>query len=354
MSQDDRSFAEHLARRRNCFYPKADIEISDGVLRTLALRKDEAPRQDWAAIFSFYGLAGASLLPSPLQGTFHSVHRIASPKAGPPLALRINRVSDHFVDWGLLAEQAISRRLEAEGVAHARILAADCSRRLVPVDYQLLEFVEGVRLATLDDDDQAVAAPLTAAAAYLARLHQVEGTGFGHISEAAGRRLQGVHASWGDYLTTRLDVHAATARDAGLIDAAEQHAVAAWFRRAEPLLKAAPSRLLHGDCGNHNLFIRADGAVAMIDWEDALLGDPLFELAFWATFHPMRRWEPFFAAYFGRPWSPHGLFWLYFLRISLSKTALRLRFGYEDKPGRSKASLRIQQGLAGLESCRDM
>ena len=91
----------------------------------------------------------------------------------------------------------------------------------------------------------------------------------------------------------------------------------------------------------------------LIDWEDAVAGDPLFEVAFWATFHPERRWDAFFAGYRKDPLeTPEDRlrFWLYFLRIALMKTVLRHRLGCTDPPGRTPASQRIQRALRGLES----
>lgn len=107
-------------------------------------------------------------------------------------------------------------------------------------------------------------------------------------------------------------------------------------------------RLLHGDCGPHNAIVSPDGGIGMFDWEDAVLGDPLFEVALWATFNPPRRWKWFFQGYFEAAWEPNFLFWAYFLRISLAKTVVRIRFGYHDVPGREPAHERIHRALHAL------
>jgi Ser/Thr protein kinase RdoA (MazF antagonist) len=91
----------------------------------------------------------------------------------------------------------------------------------------------------------------------------------------------------------------------------------------------------------------------LIDWEDCLAGDPVFDIAFWATFHPERRHDVFLEGYRGVRDLPDDFelrFWLYFLRTALSKTVLRHRFGLQDKPGRPPASLRIHRGLEKVES----
>jgi thiamine kinase-like enzyme len=91
----------------------------------------------------------------------------------------------------------------------------------------------------------------------------------------------------------------------------------------------------------------------LIDWEDACIGDPMLDLANWATFHPERRWPVFFEAAseqgpYAQRSEMRALFWLYYLRVALAKTVHRIRFGVTDKPGRPPASMRIQRALKGL------
>jgi hypothetical protein len=83
------------------------------------------------------------------------------------------------------------------------------------------------------------------------------------------------------------------------------------------------------------------------------VGDPLFDLAGCALFHPERRWPALFGGYFGRPDLPadrHGAFWRYALRLALARTVMRLRFGVADLPGRAPAAARIARALQALEA----
>jgi len=79
----------------------------------------------------------------------------------------------------------------------------------------------------------------------------------------------------------------------------------------------------------------------------AWAGDPVYDIAFWGTFHSARRHCPTFStAYFGgkQPFADFELrYWLYFVRVALGeKPFLRHRLGYADPPGRPPASTRIQ------------
>jgi aminoglycoside phosphotransferase (APT) family kinase protein len=262
--------------------------------------------------------------------------------------VRLNRLPEEAMDWQLLADESVSRALAAAGVVHPEVVLVDCSRGEATTDFEVAEFIDAPSLSTFDADDAAIAPWLATAARYLKRVHAVRGERFGFVDVSRAPSLVGLHVSWPAYLRVQLAENIAMAAQAGLLSAPEREAAVAQFERGLPALGAVQPCLLHGDTGNHNILARADGSVVFIDWEDALLGDPLFDLAFWATFHPERRWPALFEAYFGAPWQPDARFWLYFLRVAISKTVHRLRFGYTDRPDRPRASLRMQRALQGL------
>lgn len=220
---------------------------------------------------------------------------------------------------------------------------------------QSVDLVEGASLDTRDADEAATQRGLRAAAALLARVHRIPGAGAGPLSLErlrAGAAIAGLHASWPEFVRLRLDDHLRECEAMGAMSAAEAARARAAFRG--PLLEgAAGGALLHGDPGGHNFIMWGDEVAGLIDWEDALVGDPLFEVASMCTFHPVRRHAAIFAG--------HGLeprratpswdrFWLYFLRIALAKTVHRHRFGYADTPGRSPAAARIQLALRELDA----
>ncbi|MDN3242027.1 phosphotransferase [Glycomyces tritici] len=51
-------------------------------------------------------------------------------------------------------------------------------------------------------------------------------------------------------------------------------------------------RLVHGDCSADNLIVAEDGSIGVIDWEGAMIGDPLWDTAyqlFWSRAWPVMR-----------------------------------------------------------------
>jgi Ser/Thr protein kinase RdoA (MazF antagonist) len=165
--------------------------------------------------------------------------------------------------------------------------------------------------------------------------------------------LQGSLGTWPEYIVLRLPEHLDVCSRIGAANHQETRRIEATFESAMNLLASFTPALLHGDLGSHNIFSDGTNITALIDWEDSLSGDPVFEIAFWATFHPERRHAAFLDGYRSVCPLPDDFdlrFWLYFLRIALAKTVLRHRLGIPDRPGRSPAAARIQRGLHRVES----
>ena len=335
----------HTARMRAMFYPKSDLPAGDAQLR--ALRDIPA-----AAVLAAAGpVAGGPWTPLPAQGTFHALFG-----NGQGEVLKLNKCPSLLENWQLHADALVARALAAAGLRCVPVLSVDCSRTALATDAERLGQAPGQPLAAYDHDDALMLPRLAIMARYLRAVHAITGQGFGFLdirsqalsgagAGAGAGPLRGVHRHWADYLVQQLDAHLAIVARPADATPAECAQMAALLREAWP--EPAQPSLLHGDCGSHNIFMDGDAAVA-IDWEDALLGDPLFDLAFWASFHPQRRWAVMFEAYFGRPWTPERTFWRYYLRVALSKSVHRRRFGYADVAGRPRASLRMQQALTAL------
>jgi Ser/Thr protein kinase RdoA (MazF antagonist) len=139
----------------------------------------------------------------------------------------------------------------------------------------------------------------------------------------------------------------------GAINQEECRTIAKAFESIYRISRDVRASLLHGDLGHHNVFSDGQHITAIIDWEDCLCGDPVFDIAFWGTFCRDYMLDPFLKGYRTIRQLPGDFelrYWLYYLRIALSKTVHRFRFGYPDRPGRPPASLRIQKAVEKLRS----
>jgi hypothetical protein len=344
--ENDPSAGLFFRRRRALFYPKADspgarLAVSCADMGQVPFFADDICRHHFGE-----PMLSTAELPEP--GTYHRLFRITL-SSGREVIARFSICPEDGPDHALLLDRWAEHTLRKEGLPCLSVYAVDLSRRLCPWDYELLEPARGVSLKHLDNNDDLLRPHLVRLGALLNRIHRITVPGYGLLAaRAEGSAAQGSCDRWTDYLSNHLDRHLAVCRSIGAISAAETAMIHRLFDERLPELPTFSGMLLHGDVGNHNVFV-ADGAQPLLlDWEDALSGDPAYEVAFWATFHPERRYLAFFEGYFAdAPASEEFMdrFWLYFLRIALAKTVVRHLLGLTDVPGRPAASQRIQRGL---------
>ena len=161
-------------------------------------------------------------------------------------------------------EYALLRLLHTAGLPVPRPRHADESATIVPVPCLVIEFIDG---QTVTDPSQ-LAAPLTVftgqLAAALARLHAAAFTladapFLADLNAIAARTVQ----TW------------PSAPD----DALSESAVRAALARIWPPPLLNQPVLVHGDFWPGNTLWRDRELVGVIDWEDAVLGDPLHDVA---------------------------------------------------------------------------
>ena len=346
--------------RSRVFYQKTDVGDCVDLWRVRRRREATATAIPLVSDLCerFFGKLPAQVTDFANSGTFHSVYRITIP--GDDIYIcRISLVSERpafeFLNdaW---ADEVLSRK-PAPAVPVSLI---DLTRDLCPFDYEILGAAKGRSLKSIEDEATQFTPPhlLRDLGRVAALVHEVETEGFGlldvrPISEGSIESGKGLLQSWREYVWLNLEVHVQACVGIGAVTAAEAAKVMSTFKAAADILDLAPSRLLHGDLGAHNVFSDGERVTALIDWEDALCGDPVFDIAYWGTFGRDSMREYFLEGYQSTRALPADFerrYWLYFLRIALSKTVHRHHFGYADRPGRPSASLRIQKALERLAS----
>jgi hypothetical protein len=339
------TIADFATKRGGLFYPKADLP-SPALSRGPATVSIDVNHLGELCRHHL-GATPTRVAPLADQGTQHALFRLTLPD-GKDVIARVN-CDNTGRNCPLLLDTWASSRLRAAGLPALEVYAVDLSRRWLPFDCELLEAARGVSLRDFDHDDDTLSPLLTRLGTFLAGVHRIDADGYGLL--VPDQAARGACPSWPVYLNNHLDRHLAVCLDTNAISPTECATIRRLFDDRLPGLADVAPRLLHGDAGNHNVFV-ADGEVScLIDWEDAVAGDPVYEVAFWATFHPERRHWAFLDGYFAdRPVEPDftDRFWLYFLRVALAKTVVRHNFGLTDKPGRPPASRRIQRAVQGL------
>ena len=342
--------------RGTWFYAKTDVGCDDERLRRLrhTARSEAARRTPMieTAVKTLLGLDRIDVIPGPRQGTFHLVHIVRG--GMPPLIVRSSRVDVMDPDDTLHIEAVVASHLLAAGVPHASVRArAVGARRVAPFDLAIQDLSPGRALCDLPESSCECPDLLRSVGHVMRDLHTIKGNGGGPIDLHShhGKELFGLHAEWRDYMMLNLEPHVAICRNIGAITSDESEAILRTFADYAAVWKDVSARLLHGDLGNCNVFVqRNHTVVALIDWEDALVGDPAFDVAVWLTFHPPRRYAYYLEGY-GSAALDGGFRLrcaLSFLRIALSKTVHRHRFAYPDLPGREPAQGRIQRGMIAV------
>lgn len=330
------------------FYRKADLDVPDQLLHDLRARRRTFARLTAGAVAReaerVLGLRRATAVPRD-AGTLHAVY-VVSDADGPRCFARTGLPGLPEPAGELAVDRTASRAASTAGIPTPAVLHVDLTRSHVPFDLELLAIAEGEPLAP----DAAGDAARRDLGRTLAGLHRVTGEGWG-LLDPTSDTPRGLHASWTEYVHVNLDAHLSGCAADGSLASSEIDAVAAAFREAAPALRDAPRALCHGDLGAPNVLTNAGTITALLDWEDALIGDPIFDLAGWGTFigHHERR-GTLLAGYAERAPLPDDFevrYWIYAVRILLAKTVHRRRFGYA-ATDRIPAGDRLRPAIAAL------
>jgi aminoglycoside phosphotransferase (APT) family kinase protein len=156
-------------------------------------------------------------------------------------------------------EFKLLRRLQAAGLPVPTPYYADESGDIFPTPYLVVEYIEGTTVFAPDNLPDFICQ----SAATLARIHQVEDAAL------ALSFLPKLDERYTEKLIQRPTVLDDTLDEGSMRDKLES----VW-----PLPQHNQATLLHGDFWPGNLLWRDGRLVAVIDWEDTALGDPLADL----------------------------------------------------------------------------
>jgi aminoglycoside phosphotransferase (APT) family kinase protein len=329
------------------FWERSDTVLTDDQIRALRAKRLSRSDAEIAVIRDSDDLT----IPSPMPGgTFSRVFQLLRPDGPAQHAVRLS-VHPSPSTQSFHLEQWVNNEAIARGFPTPRIVHVDTSCAHSPYPFQLIEWSDGLSLRSAPEET--VRRVLGQLARELVKLHDRP------ISDRYGRVGLGTLPDWSLFWTYNMDSDAEYCLGHGLItnDQFDQVYAIGDTGARDWEVDGGP-RLLHGDLSYDNVLwsLPYDDLKAVIDWEDSVLGDPIFELAGLATFHPVERHPFFLDAYYQgreRPADFHLRFWTYYLRIALAKAVHRHRFGYQAdvKLGYQDPNARI--GLA-LEKLRNM
>lgn len=297
------------------------------------------------------GLTAVSWVIPDSFGTMHVIYEVSVKEHDTRYILRANsHIPKPEIEMKL--EELLTTRASSLGIPANRMLHVDISREHFPFDFQIQEKLLGQDLedhffGTKDDYDR-ISFTL---GQYVAKLSTFRFEGFGRFDESEVKKgnLVGQKKSFSDYLEVRLEEDLAFILDAGLIKPSTLSEILRCFETYRPVMNIARGSLVHHDLADHNIMHIGDRITGIFDWDNAVSGDPVLDLASaptWTTHYPRERMLiDGYASIVPLPDQFQEKMNIYRLRTVIWKTVFVLRAGLMNEKRRQ----RLYDAMASVE-----
>lgn len=262
--------------------------------------------------------------------TLHYVYRVRTPEKS--YIVRINACGAFYREFQFVIERWVTEAIKTLGIPTMTVYAVDISRSRVPFDFEILDDA-GTSVFDRSKDEKLDPEMLTKFGAHVANIHTLSTQGYGpfDVERIARSEARGIYDTWASYVTLNADRHLETCAMAGIMNSDMVSDASRILANTRSITVENPV-LLHGDLAHHNVFTDGERITTLIDWEDCASGDPVFDLAYYATgcFGNDAWYESFMTGYqsVGKLPSDFAIrFSLYYLRIAIAKALVRERFG---------------------------
>lgn len=238
-------------------------------------------------------------------------------------------------DEYMLAESAFMKAASAAGVPVPRVYACDTGMEQEPCRWQLLEWIPGKALVDYDRDKSLNRPAVAAQIGQVFRiLHSIPMEGFGFADtdylKATGK-LRGLYGTYAEYFNCRLPEHLAYLKEHGVLSDDILARSRQVFEAAGKMLQLSQAYVVHRDPAFWNMVGEPDKLRALIDWDDAVGGDPADDIGLMYCFEGDEFMAGVLKAYGQVPDDFMARVNLHFLRNMLWKTVIRHKNGYFDK-----------------------
>jgi aminoglycoside phosphotransferase (APT) family kinase protein len=335
--------------QQNLFFSKIDCGYPVGVLTPHLAEHEQSIRK----IFQEKMGLEVTRIMEHNRRTLHYVYLVETSKG--PYIIRINSAGMFFKELNFYVEVWAMQELAKLNLPHMVVYEVDTSRNIAPFDYEIEAEVPGISMhdapiefLTLDIFGQL--------GKIVAGVHGIQTRGYGpfNIPNIIAGEAVGIHETWVEYMTLNLDKHLEYNIMTSTLTVSEADAIRDILAVFKTIEVPQPA-FIHGDIANHNTFIENGRITAIIDWEDCISGDPIFDLAYFGTgcFGRDDWFDGFLAGYKSVRALPEDFekrFWAYYLRISIAKSIVRYRFKTATKRSLPDVRNRILAGLSRLSA----
>ena len=241
-------------------------------------------------------------------------------------------------DEYMLAESALMKLASAAGLPVPKVYLTDCGMAKYGFRFQIMDSIPDQCLNFYHKENRLDVPKIARQLGrLLKKLHAVKLDGLGFIDTDRLQRdgvLIGIYGFNEEYFNKCLDGHFSYLSKHKLLNDGEINRIKSIFNINQELLKTQSGVLVHRDPALWNVLGTPDKITAIIDWDDAVSGDPADDIGMLRCFYGGQFMEAVFAGYFDGQPAPEDFVrrtWLYCLRNMLWKTVIRDYMGYFQK-----------------------
>lgn len=215
------------------------------------------------------------------------------------------------------------------------IYEVDSSRNYYPFAYQIMKYVDYSDLNQLYKENKLdICIIMGYLGRYIAQWQDICTEGFGFFDVALLRKegyLKGLCNTYCDYYMLNLDRHLNFLVQNRFITQSKSNLILDIVSHHSSLLGIDEGCLVHKDIALWNLLGNASEIKSVIDWDDAVSGDPTDDLSLMACFHNGKEIRALINGYREYKILPDNFekrFWLHLLRNIIFKSVIRVGAGY--------------------------
>ena len=287
-------------------------------------------------------------------GTGHLIIFITVEGFHEQLVLRTNFLLD-IPEYYMGYEKDFVELYKKADIPSVEILFSDTSRERFPFDYQIMKLLPGKNLAPdFDGSKEAYEKIVFEMGKAYAREYQVpmQKRGWGRIKKDDGNNFIGTFDSLTSYLNAYLDHDLEVLKLFEFISPEDAEIIREFFTSKDLVSLFADTPhgfLVHNDPSDLNMRYEGDKFVALFDWENAAIYDPICEIGTaptWSSAYPKREKlvEGFVAELGYTPANLDEKMNVYYLRKVIDKAQFALR-------GKRLAQKHINNFKKGVENC---
>ncbi|MDZ4991973.1 phosphotransferase [Clostridium perfringens] len=218
-------------------------------------------------------------------GLFNTTYCIKLLNTNEKFILRVGPVNTDLLlpfELNLMkGEEYVYSLCEANNISSSKILKCDVSKKLIPRDYMIIEYIDSKPFSELKFDKETESFLYTEVGKHISKLHQITSKKFGRVYDVFNNK--GFN-SWSEFIFDEFQKVKNRLNEFDIFTEEELHSFESIIKRNFNLLDEIKTpHLVHCDLWTGNILIESYNSTpkvaAIIDADRSLFGDTDFELA---------------------------------------------------------------------------